>query len=370
MNSSKKPLLVRCLNPFRWIDINYGGRITPCCLPWFKGDLGSIENQTLEEIWNSFAFQELREAMYKGGDWKKFCNPETCPQIQNDIWNNIDEITPETHDIVPITESMLNDIRQKKTVMSEGPLQIGIACDPRCNLQCIMCSARTNPNRDGVMLRKSLEEIKPFLPTLKRIRLMGDGEVFAIPEMREFLFHFDSGKYPETAFAFITNGILLTPEFYQKISHLKIDCVIVSIDASTKETYEKIRIGGKWEVLMRNLEFLVNKYREGIIHELHICMCVMKSNHKEIIQFAEMGKRLGVTSTYYLPILGDYGEEQIFEKKDIRCLKRVSKELNHPIMKEHCIDTQAVNIWRDWNPFFKDYLAYIYNEIKHFLIEM
>jgi len=370
MSNSKKPLLIRCLNPFRWMDINYGGKITPCCLPWFKGDLGSIKEQTLEQIWKGAAFQELREAMYEGGNWSKFCNANICPQIQNDIWVNVDSITPETNDIVPITQSILDDIREGKTVMSKGPVQIGIACDPRCNLQCIMCSARTNPNRDGVFLRKALEEITPFLSTLKRMRLMGDGEVFAVPEMREFLFRFNSEKYPDTTFAFITNGILLTSELWGKISHLKVDCIIVSIDAATKKTYKKIRVGGKWEVLMKNLEFIVNKYKEGVIRELYICMCVMKSNHKEMIQFAEMGKRLGVTSTYFTPILGDYDEEQIFERKNIKCLKRVAKQLHHPIMKEQCVDTQAVNIWRDWKPTFQDYLSYIMDSIKRFLVEM
>ena len=47
-NDETRPRKVRCLNPFRWIEINQGGIVTPCCSPWFKGNLGNALEQNLD----------------------------------------------------------------------------------------------------------------------------------------------------------------------------------------------------------------------------------------------------------------------------------------------------------------------------------
>jgi MoaA/NifB/PqqE/SkfB family radical SAM enzyme len=341
---------VRCLNPFRWLEVNDNGAVTPCCEPWFKGSLGSIHDQSIEEIWNGPAWRTLREAMYEGGDWPRFCDAEACPHIRNDFWIPVDFAEPGDYDILPITAEMLDDIREGRTEMSTGPAQIGLACDPRCNLRCIMCDAHDRQPRDGSVAREVLEQAHAFLPTLRRFKMMGDGEVFAIPEVREFLFSFDADAYPNLSFQIVTNGNLLTPEMWAKISHVNIDSMVVSIDAATKETYDKIRIGGNWDVLMRNMEFLVEKYREGRIREFHICMVVMKSNCHEIVAFAEMGQRFGVTSTFFSPVFGDFGEEQIFDRCDRAALSRVREELRHPIMDSPDVCIDSVREWRDWRP--------------------
>ena len=353
-NDRTQPRRVRCLNPFRWLEVSDGGEVTPCCSPWFKGNLGNVNQQSMEEIWNGPAFREAREAMYEGGNWQKFCNAETCPQIYNDTWVAVDYITPETPDSLPITPQMLEDIREGRTEMTHGPAQIGLSCDPRCNLRCIMCSTLTNTKRDGSSLRAAIEGIKAFLPTVRRLKMMGDGEVFAVPESRDFLFDFDQAAHPDTSFLIHTNGILLTPALWDRIQHIKIDWMVVSMDGATKETYEKIRVGGKWERLMENLAFLAEKHREGIIRELHINMCVMKSNHHELVAFAELGKRFGVTSAYYQPILGDYAEEHIFGRRDVECLTAIAEQLEHPSMKEAHVDTNAIAMCRGYAPNLED----------------
>jgi len=353
-NDESKPRRVRCLNPFRWLEVGDAGYVTPCCSPWFKGNLGKLGDQSMEEIWNGEKFQEVREAMYEGGNWEKFCNAETCPQIKNDTWVPIDFISADQRDNVPITQEVLDQVREGKTIMDVGPTQVGVACDPRCNLKCIMCSTLTNPNRDGTALRAAIDGINQYLPDVKRLKMMGDGEVFAVPESRKFLFEFDAEANPDTSFLIHTNGILLTPKLWEKIEHIKIDWMVVSMDAATKETFEKIRVGGNWEKLRENLDFLIGKYREGIIRELHINMCVMKSNHHEILDFAKLGKSLGVTSAYYMPIFGDYAEEQIFGRRDVDALMRITKQLEHPIMSDPCIDTNAIDEWRGYKPGFQD----------------
>jgi MoaA/NifB/PqqE/SkfB family radical SAM enzyme len=361
------PRRVRCLNPFRWLEVGDAGEVTPCCSPWFKGNLGNINEQSMQEIWNGERYRALRAAMYEGGDWGRFCNADTCPQIKNDKWVPVDHITPETPDSLPITASMLDDVREARTGMTEGPAQIGVACDPRCNLKCIMCSTLTNPRRDGSALRATIDGIKSFLPSVRRLKMMGDGEVFAVPESRDFLFNFDSAANPDTSFLIHTNGILLTPKLWQRIEHLRLDWMVVSMDAATPETYAKIRVGGKWDVLMQNLDFLLEKHRAGVIRELHINLCVMKSNHHELVAFAELGKRLGVTSAYFMPILGDYAEEQIFGRRDVDALVAIARQLEHPALNQPGIDTNAIDEWRGYRPDLRDRQIQLRQRLKRTL---
>lgn len=340
------PRRVRCLNPFRWIEVNDDGHITPCCNNWFIGNLGSLRENTLEEIWNSPVYRELREAMYEGGNWQKFCNAKTCPQVYNNTWVTLEELYPGIPDSMPVTQELIDDLNARRTELSHPPVQVGLSCDSRCNLRCIMCHGAKRPHGDGTLLRRALESIRSFLPGLRRVKLMGDGEVFAIPETREFLFSFDSEANPETAFLLQTNGVLFTPEMWEKIAHLKIDWLVVSIDASTRETYEKIRVGGKWDTLMRNLEFLAARHKEGRIREMHLSMTVMRSNHRELVGFARLGKRLGVTSTYFSPVFGDIGEEQIFSTPDPYCLARIARQLRKRVMRSPGVDVNALSPWK------------------------
>jgi MoaA/NifB/PqqE/SkfB family radical SAM enzyme len=366
-NNPAHPRRVRCLNPFRWLEVNQNGEVTPCCSSWFKGDLGNISEESMETIWNGPAYQELREAMFEGGNWKRFCNEKVCPQIINDTWIPVDFISPTTPDQLPITNDMLLSIREGNTKMSTGPLQIGLTCDSRCNICCIMCEAPRRAKKDGALIRKALEDMESLLPTLKRIKLLGDGEPFVVPEVLEFLYNFDTREYPDTKFLINTNGLLFTPEMWEKLQHLKFDWVVVSIDAASKETYEKIRVGGNWDILQQNLEFLALKHREGFIRELLISMTVMKSNHHEMVEFAQMGKKLNVSTTYFYPIFGDYGKEQIFDRRDIACLKKISEQLSHPIMSEPGIDINALSMLQNWRPRWGDYAIILKRILKNIL---
>ena len=353
------PRFVRCLNPFRWLEVNEDGNVTPCCKPWFKGKLGSIRNKTMEEIWNGPAWKALREAMYEGGEWWKFCDAESCPHIQNDTWVPIDFISPETPDQLPIPGEMLESIRNGKTTLDYGPIQIGLSCDPRCNINCIMCTSKNNPDRSGELIRRALDGVHNSLPSVKRLKMLGDGEVFVVPEAREFLFNFDADRYPDTGFLIHTNGLLLDEKMWEKISHLRIDWLVISVDAATKETYEKIRRGGKWEVISHNLELAAEKNRAGRIGKFHLSMTVMRSNHTEMVEFAEMGKRLEADSTYFYPVYGEFPSEQIFHPPDISCMKRIREQLKRPIMQEKEIDYNALLYWKNWKPGVKDYARYL-----------
>ena len=58
-----------------------------------------------------------------------------------------------------------------------------------------------------------------------------------------------------------TNGILWTEQLWERMKsvHPFVKSCEISIDAATQDTYEnKTRIGGKWETLLKQLDFIIN----------------------------------------------------------------------------------------------------------------
>ena len=91
-------------------------------------------------------------------------------------------------------------------------------------------------------------------------------------------------------FDIITNALLL-PKFWDKVKHQRFGSLLVSIDAATRETYEKIRVGGRWEALLRSLSLIKeNRHR---FHPVSINMTVMRSNYREIPKFIDLADSFG-----------------------------------------------------------------------------
>ena len=61
----------------------------------------------------------------------------------------------------------------------------------------------------------------------------------------------------------------------------------ISIDAATKETYHKVRLHGKWDMLQNNLKYL----SEEVVPNFDFIICsmvVQTSNYKEMYDFVNM----------------------------------------------------------------------------------
>jgi hypothetical protein len=60
----------------------------------------------------------------------------------------------------------------------------------------------------------------------------------------------------------------------------------ISIDACTKETYDKIRVGGNWKRLQKNLHFIFTDISN--LDFVRMTFVVQDNNYKEMIGFIEM----------------------------------------------------------------------------------
>jgi len=78
---------------------------------------------------------------------------------------------------------------------------------------------------------------------------------------------------------FFTNASLLTPERSDGLVKAGLDAIALSIDAATKETYEKIRVGLSWDTVRENVRYFLD-HKDKCWARIH--MTIMPDNEHEI----------------------------------------------------------------------------------------
>jgi radical SAM protein with 4Fe4S-binding SPASM domain len=138
-----------------------------------------------------------------------------------------------------------------------------IAVTNLCNMACIHCAhpiIKQDKGYRGTFMKpeihsKIVEETKPFRDQLWVFRYAADGESLLHPNFIDFV--------EETKAAGIgpvdltTNAMTLTEDNMRRLLLAPIDVNDVSLDAYTKETYEQIRLRGKFDVVVANLKRLI-----------------------------------------------------------------------------------------------------------------
>lgn len=329
---------IKCLFPFTSLEIGKEG-VFPCCPSWIKmGPLGDVRRESIDEIWNGERFQHLRNKMYRG-EFAETCSETNCPFLLSGSMIELDGLD---RDKVFLSDAVWDDIRNGRTRLSAGPSRVTLSDSGACNLKCIMCgSGRNYRGEDKDVSMRTMEEVEKILPGLRQIRLTGDGDPFFRKDTREFLERFDPARYPNLEFILLTNGIMLNRKMWDRIKHNNIGEIWVSIDAAAKETYEKIRVGGRWETLMENLRLISEIRKSGRIRMFEINMTVMRSNYKEIVDFVRLGESLGCDQVALQRFYGDTPVgENVFEPPDPGPIRDIQRMLKDPVFSH-------ARVWRE-----------------------
>jgi pyrroloquinoline quinone biosynthesis protein E len=91
-----------------------------------------------------------------------------------------------------------------------------------------------------------------------------------------------------------TNATLLNrDENYKKVIDAGVDELQISIDGTTKHTYENIRINARFETVVENCK-LINGYCDSLgIDRTRMWVLLQKENLKELHQFPSFANELG-----------------------------------------------------------------------------
>lgn len=177
---------------------------------------------------------------------------------------------------------------------SGKPFGIKFEVSAVCNLRCIMCPLSKGLKRKQGLLsfvnfRKVYDEIKP-----PYLNLTGFGEPLLNPEL------FDIIRYAKKYGSIVkldTNATLLSKENIKKLLSARPNIVSISIDGTNKKSYEKIRVGGNFDVVINNLKNLIEyRNKTGSKSKIHVNFVLQKNNIKEIVKFIRFIDSLGVDS--------------------------------------------------------------------------
>ena len=176
--------------------------------------------------------------------------------------------------------------------VTRAPIHIDIESTNFCNLRCTMCPH----SKDDFELTKGYFDYNLYKKIIKEISRSGVSSirlnVFGEPLLHKRLVDMVAlaKEIGILEVMFTTNGLLLTPTKSRELVEAGLDYLIVSIDGATKETYERIRVGGNFEALKENIEYFVQYRRtKGLAKPLiRLQFVEMQENKHERDQYLEM----------------------------------------------------------------------------------
>lgn len=261
-----------------------------CCPSWLNAPYNEFTEYVpetssgylkIDEVWNSNRMVKLRKSVVDGT--YSYCNLNKCASY---LSNKLD----------PLPYKAIESIRQKNYKLNYPPITIHTAIDRACNLRCPTCRLKLNP-LPNTKTENWLESV--LNSGIECLNFNGSGEAFKNPYFLNLMINFKKEEYPNLKkIDIITNGTLLNSTMWISLSKdfkSIINSVMVSVDAATEKTYKKIRLGGNFQILMKNIKFLGDLRRKGEIKELSLAFVVQKSNIHELSDFSKLAIDVGAS---------------------------------------------------------------------------
>lgn len=183
-----------------------------------------------------------------------------------------------------------------QAVLEAGPLEAYVEVAARCNLRCLMCPITVDPRyqpgggRPGLFAPELFDQLEPFFPTLQRVYLIGLGEPTLHPGLPEFTRRLAAVGVEVWV---TTNATLLDDEQAEALALAGLSHVSVSIDGGTRETYERIRVRGKFDHVVRGLKALGRARARHGNPEIWLNVVATVSNVTELVQLVELCAEAG-----------------------------------------------------------------------------
>ena len=198
-----------------------------------------------------------------------------------------------------IGNSILRNLEKKykRVYMLSRPNEISIELNNLCNFNCIQC-LRSNTRRKYKYGRISFEDFKKIFDQFKYITgiaLDGFGEPFLYKDLFEIIKYIKIKKRYCYVLLF-TNGDLINKDICKKLIEHKVSEVNISLDATTEESYKKIRRGGNLKKVLTNIRTLIDmkKKMNSKLPLVGINFILMNENEGELKNFIKLAEDLKV----------------------------------------------------------------------------
>jgi len=173
------------------------------------------------------------------------------------------------------------------------PRYVEIEVTTICPRKCIMCEHTYWKDQEERHL--SLDEFKFIVnqfPKLRWLHLTGEGSAFTNPEYIKML---EYAKKKNICVYLVDSFDHIPPDCLEKLIDLRIEGVYLSLDGSTKETYEKLRVGCDFGRVLKNINRFIElkKKKKSLLPEISFRYIVMKHNVGEMADFLDLVASFG-----------------------------------------------------------------------------
>lgn len=246
-----------------WIN-GYNGHVRMC--GWTNFFIGSLTENTIEEIWHGELAQKFRESMLDGS--YRYCNHSKCPHCANNAM-----------------EELMTDY-----VVPEYPEYCSLSYQLQCNYKCKFCRTDyyTPCECEEENYKKIEAEVSKILPSLHTLASNGAGEFFCSDSIIKLIE--ENELNPNMKILLETNGSLFNEKNWKRIEKLgKHNLqVAVTIHSFEEDTYQYLS-GTKLPVqqVIDNLKFISRLRNENVINEFEIATVICERNFREMPEFVQ-----------------------------------------------------------------------------------
>ena len=329
-----------CLKPFYYASLEANGYIYSCCQGWAKFCLGKLGGTaSFGEIWNGRMAQLMREGMLTT-ELNRVCKMNACPYILDQRLPHFNGekifFTEATGGIWPCEmeddHDVLNAIRRGDKTLTFSPKHLEISVDQCCNIYCKSCRTEritTITKAQQKVLDSSMQVFDEIGPRLKRLSMLGSGEVFFSQFSLNLLRKLSTTIHQNLIVDIVTNGQLLNETTWSSLGEGRnfIKSIAISIDAAKKHTYETIRRGAQWEKVMENMDFVQSLRRAGAIDFFSINFVISAENFREMTEFISLGRKFLVDKIVFTAL-------QPWNRMDYEFRKFAVHLESHPLYHE------------------------------------
>jgi radical SAM protein with 4Fe4S-binding SPASM domain len=308
--------------------IDATGNVQPCAYrnnynnPSPHPPCGNVNQQSVQEIWNGEEYQNLRENMAKGDLQAAGCAnclalKQGQPlQLQYDA--DADKEDPPVSAYARNLQLKRQEVAAGATVLKSLPTVVFFTPTHHCNLRCVHCYQ--DLSRTLSLSRKEAgEEVLELLPVMDQI-VAGGGEPLLLPIWKRFISSADLSINPYLQFATTTNATRISDEILAGLGRFKRLALTVSLDGATKEVFESIRLRGKLDEVVANIDKLIALTNSKPTAAMSVTFSVMKGNlcgMPDIVRFCAE-KKIGYN---LLPVVA-YPVDQ-----SLRCFNNPRKQM-------------------------------------------
>ena len=274
-----------CDNPSRVLVVDWKGDCFVCtCEAWLPVSVGKISDfMRLGDVWAASSARSLQQDIDHG--LFTHCAVDRCGIMDHSHVNQC--------------------------------FQISINIDESCNLACPSCRSGPIMLTAGPEFEKKLDLVNHLVTLLEqfdspcRVIMSGNGDPLASAIMRPLIHRWQPRV--DHSIRLFTNGLLLKKQLLDSPIRPHVQEYFISIDAGSKDVYERVRLGGSWRHLIENFDWLAANVpdRSSVL----LMMVLQRENYLDIKNFCRLVTDYGFRGS--ITYLEDWGTWQDFLQQDV-----------------------------------------------------